>query len=302
MGDGPGQGASQQGYSTGGFEGFNFSDLGSSSFRDFFDNVFGGTGPGGRTPQRGPQRGEDLMYSMKVGFTDAVKGVQTRIRLTRMTACETCKGQGHIQSGGSQACPSCGGSGRGSMQSGTMRFATVCGACGGSGQARGPECSSCHGMGLIQKTERIKVRIPAGVDNGSRVRIAGKGNAGEGGGPIGDLYIAIEVTPHKLFKRDGSNVNIRLPITVPEATLGAKIEVPTLHGNTTMKIPPGTKSGQKFRLRDKGITKVGKKTHGDQFVEVYIVPPDSENERVRELMRELQTASDEDPRKDLRLD
>jgi molecular chaperone DnaJ len=242
------------------------------------------------------------MYTMKVSFMDAVNGIQTRIRLTRMTACETCKGRGHLQSGGAQACPSCGGTGRSSMQSGTMRFATVCSACGGSGQVRGPECSACHGMGLVQKTERILVRIPAGVDNGSRVRIAGKGNAGDGGGPVGDLYIVIEVTPHKLFKREGSDVHLRLPITVPEATLGAKIQVPTLQGNTTMKVPPGTKSGQKFRLRDKGITKVGKKTHGDQIVEVYIVPPPFANEKVRELMRELQAASDEDPRKDLKLD
>ena len=298
VGDRPGTGAHQQGRSPGGFEGFNFSDFGSSSFRDFFDNIMGGGGGGGAA-RRAPVRGEDLMYTMKVGFTDAVNGIQTRIRLTRMVACDNCKGQGHIQTGGSQACPACGGTGRASMQSGSMRFATVCLACGGSGQTRGPECPSCHGMGLLQKTERIKVRIPAGVDNGSRVRIAAKGNAGEGGGPTGDLYIVIEVTPHKLFKRDGSNVHIRVPITVPEATLGAKIEVPTLYGKTTIKIPPGTRSGQKFRLRDKGIARPGKGTRGDQFVEAYIVPPSFNNERVRELMRDLQAATDEDPRKDL---
>jgi molecular chaperone DnaJ len=298
VGDAPGPGASQQGYSTGGFEGFNFSDFGSSSFRDFFDNIRGGAGVG-RSARRGPMRGEDLMYTMKVGFSDVVNGIQTRIRLTRMVTCANCKGQGHVQTGGSQACPACGGTGRTSMQSGAMRFATVCGACGGTGQIRGPECIVCHGMGLIQKTERIKVRIPAGVDNGSRVRIAGKGNAGEGGGPTGDLYIVIEVTPHKLFKRAGSNVHVRVPITVPEATLGAKIEVPTLYGKATIKIPPGTKSGQKFRLRDKGIAKLGKNSCGDQFVGVYIVPPAFNNERVRELMRELQAATDENPRKDL---
>jgi len=299
VGDGPGPGAHHQGPFTGGFEGFNFSDFGSSSFRDFFENIRGGAGAG-RAARRAPMRGEDLMYTMKMGFSDAVNGIQTRIRLTRMVACANCKGQGHIQTGGSQTCSNCGGTGRTGIQSGSMRFATVCQACGGSGQTRGPECPACHGMGLIQKTERIKVRIPAGVDNGSRVRISGKGNAGEGGGPTGDLYIVIEVTPHKLFKRDGSNVHIRLPITVPEATLGAKIEVPTLYGSATMKIPPGTKSGQKFRLRDKGIAKVGKNARGNQFVEVYIVPPAFNNERVRELMRELQAASDEDPRKDLR--
>jgi molecular chaperone DnaJ len=296
VGGGPGGGGPQPGYGAGGFEGFNFSDFGSSSFRDFFDNVFGG---GAAPTKRGPVRGEDLMYTMKMGFQDAVHGLKTRIRLTRMVACEACQGQGHQSTSGPQSCAVCGGTGRTNVQSGAMRFATACRACGGTGQSRGPECPSCHGMGLIQKTELISVRIPAGVDTGSKVRIAKKGNAGERGGATGDLYIVIEVGPHKLYHRDGSNVSIKVPVTVPEATLGAKIEVPTLYGKTTIKIPPGTKSGQKFRLRDKGISKLGKSSHGDQFVEVFIVPPSFHDERVRELMRELQSIVEENPRKDL---
>ncbi len=296
VGDGPRGGAYSQGHPGAGFEGFNFSDMGSSSFRDFFDNMFGGAAS---PTQRGPKRGDDLMYTMKVAFSDAVKGIKTRIRLTRMVSCDTCKGQGYVQTGGNQTCSVCGGSGRSSMQSGTMRFATVCRACGGTGRSRGPDCKVCHGMGLVQKTELIRVRIPPGVDTGSRVRIAGKGNAGEGGGPVGDLYINVGVNPHKFFKREGSSIHVRVPVTVPEATLGAKIDVPTLYGSKTIKIPPGTKSGQKFRIREAGIPKIGKNAKGNQFVEVYIVPPSFNDERVRDLMRELQKISDENPRKDL---
>jgi molecular chaperone DnaJ len=301
VGEAPHQGPSGRRPTGGGFEGFDFSDFGggayggTSSFRDIFSSMFGG-GAAARPAQRGPTRGDDLMYTMKVGFMDAVKGVQTRIRLTRMVRCENCGGRGTLQTGGGQACPACGGTGRTNVQSGAMRFATVCRACGGTGKAQGPECPACHGMGLVQKTDTINVRIPAGVDNGSKVRIAGKGNDGEEGGPPGDLFIVIQMDPHKFFQRDGSNVKVKVPVTVPEATLGAKIDVPTLYGQATIKIPPGTKSGQKFRLGGKGIPKVGKSTRGDQFVEVYIVPPSFHDEKIRELMREIQKVSDENPR------
>lgn len=296
VGDGPGVGSQQYQYSTGGFEGFNFSDFGSSSFRDFFDNIFGGS------PQRqhqGPERGEDLLYTMKLSFMDAINGIQTRIKLSRMTACTQCRGMGHIQTGGRQACPNCGGSGRSNMQAGAMRFATTCHACKGSGITPGQECGSCHGLGQVQKSELINVRIPAGVDNGSRVRIAGKGNAGRMGGPTGDLFITIQVDSHKFFKREGINIYTKVPITVPEATLGAKIDVPTIYGNTTIKIPPGTKSGQKFRLRDKGVPKTGKKSKGDQFVEVSIVPPPFNNQKIRELVEEIDKVSEQNPRENL---
>jgi molecular chaperone DnaJ len=150
---------------------------------------------------------------------------------------------------------------------------------------------------LGQKTELISVRIPGGVNTGSKVRIPGKGNAGRGGGPSGDLFITIEVDPHPLFKREGANIYVKIPITVPEATLGAKIEVPTLYGKSTIKIPPGTKSGQKLRLKDKGAPLPGKRSRGNQFVEVSIVPPPSNDERIRELMRELEKISKENPRR-----
>ncbi|MFC2164766.1 molecular chaperone DnaJ [Acidobacteriota bacterium] len=289
-------GAGQQGPFSNSFQGFDFSDLGSSSFRDFFENIFTGTGRQG-TPQI--SKGEDLHYKMKVSFNDAIHGLQTRIQLTRMVSCKACEGRGHIQSGGQTVCSVCRGTGQAQVQRGTMRFATVCQACRGSGIAPGRECSTCHGMGQTQKTELITVRIPAGVDTGSKVRIGKKGNAGNGGGPPGDLFISIEVDPHSFFKRKGANVYAKIPITVPEATLGAKIEVPTLQGKATIKVPPGTKSGQKFRLKGKGAPILGKKASGDQFVEVTIVPPPFDNERVRELMREIEKVSQQNPRENL---
>ena len=185
------------------------------------------------------------------------------------------------------------------MQRGFLRFTTTCPTCGGTGVSPGAECSTCHGTGVVQKTELITVRIPAGVDNGSRVRIAGKGNAGRHGGPPGDLFITIQVDPHPYFRREGPNIHVRVPITVPEATLGAKIDVPTVDGQATIRIPPGTKSGQKFRLRNKGAPLPGKKSRGDEFVEVYIVPPPFEDVRVREIMEELRRIAPQSPRSDL---
>jgi len=296
VGNTPPSGAQQQ-YSYGGFEGFNFSNSGSASFQDIFKNMFSGSF---QHQQQGPEKGEDLYYTMKVGFMDAINGIQTRIKLSRKVACSFCRGKGYIQSGGKRSCQVCGGSGKTPIPVGAMRFSTTCRACKGSGIETGEECSLCHGMGFMQKTERIKVRIPAGINHGSKVRIAGKGNAGRKGGPTGDLFITIEVNSHNLFKREGANIYIKLPITVPEATLGAKIEVPTVYGVSTIKIPPGTKSEQKFRLREKGAPKVGKKKKGDQYVEVTIVPPPFNNERIREIMREIEKISGENPRKKIK--
>ncbi len=246
--------------------------------------------------EAGPGRGEDLNYTMKIGFEDAIRGVQTRIRLNRLAECDTCGGSGQVSGSGSRACPACGGTGRSNMQRGFMKFSGACPSCRGSGKAPGNACPDCRGEGAVQRSANISVRIPAGVDTGSRVRIPGRGNAGRNGGPPGDLYISIEVAPHALFRREGSNISLKVPITVPEATLGAKIEVPTLWGKTTIRIPPGTKSGQKFRIREQGAPAPGTKARGDEFVEVAIVPPPFDDQRVRELMKELERISGPNPR------
>ena len=297
-GDRPPAGGPQGAYSSG-FEGFNFSDFGTSSFRDFFESMFGSAGAAQAAPA-GAGRGEDLLYTMTVGFEDAIRGLKTKIKLNRTAPCGSCGGTGTVQSGRVKACPSCGGSGRAHIQRGFLKASTVCPACGGRGSIRGKDCADCRGQGAVERSEVITVRIPAGVDTGSKVRIPDKGNAGPNGGPPGDLYITIEVTPHPLFKREGSNIYVKLPITVPEATLGAKIDVPTLDGSATIKIPPGTKSGQKFRIRGMGAPLPGGRARGDEYVEVTIVPPPFADQRVRELMKELEKLSGENPRAGMR--
>jgi len=301
-GGGAGRGAYQQWQQEGGggFQGFDFSEYGTSSFQDFFKDIFGGGGARQRAQARTrPMKGQDLLYNMRLGFKDAIEGIQTRIQLTREVPCVKCGGTGSLQTGSAQACQACGGTGQTTMQRGAMRFATTCPQCGGQGQSPGTPCPQCGGTGLQQKTERIRVKIPAGVNTGSKVRIAGKGNAGQNGGPPGDLFITIDVNSHPVFKREGSNIYVKVPITVPEATLGAKIDVPTVEGKSTIKIPPGTRSGQKFRIRDKGAPIVGKKGRGDEFVEVSIVPPPFEDEKIREMMKELEKISGQNPRADL---
>ncbi|MBM3293609.1 MAG: molecular chaperone DnaJ [Candidatus Aminicenantes bacterium] len=279
--------------STGGFEGFDFSDFGSGSFQDFFESVFGG-GPAGPS-RRERSRGEDLIYTMKIGFEDAVRGVQTRIRLNRLVACASCSGGG-TAGGTEQACSDCNGTGRAFVQRGFMKFSSACPSCGGAGRSWGRACPDCRGQGLVDKTEVVNVRIPAGVDTGSKVRVPAKGHSGPNGGPPGDLYITIEVAAHPVFRREGTSLHVKVPITVPEATLGAKIEVPTMDGPSTIRIPPGTRSGQRFRLREKGVSLAGGKARGDAFVEVSIVPPPFADERVRALMKDLEKLYGGNPR------
>jgi molecular chaperone DnaJ len=276
-----------------GFEGFDFSDYGSSTFSDFFSSLFGGSQA---RPQGARERGEDLSYSMRIGFEEAISGLQSRIQLTRLVSCPACRGQGLVQAAAASACPACGGRGSVHLQRGSMRFQSACPQCQGTGAARGEACPDCRGQGTVRRTEHLQVRIPAGVDTGSRVRVPGKGDAGRQGGAPGDLNISIEVAPHALFRRQGADIHLRLPVTVTEATLGAKIEVPTLGGKMTILIPPGTRSGQKFRIKQKGAGGPGRRARGDEIVEISIVPPSPNDQRVRELMRELERVSGENPR------
>jgi molecular chaperone DnaJ len=292
VGDQPPPGPGQRTYSSG-FEGFDFSDSGTTSFADFFESLFG---RGGRAAQVRPERGEDLHYTMKIGFEEAVNGLQTRIQLSRLVHCPSCQGSGHLHPSGKTRCPACGGSGRTHLQRGSMKFATACPVCQGTGVSRGEECRDCQGRGLAQKTELINVKIPAGVDNGSRVRVPGKGHVGQNGGPPGDLFISIQVAPHRFFRRDGPNILLKVPVSMPEATLGARIEVPTLQGKATIRIPPGTKSGQKFRLKQRGAPSPGRQTRGDELIEVAIVPPPANDQRVKALMEELAKVSRDNPR------
>jgi molecular chaperone DnaJ len=272
------------------FSGFDFSGFGGSSFSDIFSQFF-------RNEPTGPQsrKGEDLEYQISIGFADALKGVQTRINYSRQESCPSCLGQGQAAGSKEQVCSSCRGSGQVDQGRGRMRFNSPCPQCGGSGRL-GRACGQCGGEGRIQKTESLEIRIPPGVQTGSRIRFAGKGNAGTQNAPPGDLFIITTVAGHPFFERMGDNIHCKVPITVTEAALGAKIEVPTVDGRAVLKIPPGTQSGQKFRLREKGAPSLRAATRGDQFVEVRVVVPQIVDERSKELLRELARLNPADPR------
>jgi molecular chaperone DnaJ len=263
-------------------------------FRDIFGDLFGG-GKRATTPE--PERGADLEYGLNVDFWQAIRGTQIKLNVTRQETCEICHGTG--SSGNNVAvCPECDGTGTVTQMAGAMKFNLACPRCGGSGRLKNA-CPTCRGQGTISRSDTVEVRIPAGVASGSRLRVAGKGNAGVGGGPAGDLYITVRVDEHPFFKRSGDNIEVQVPLTVSEAGLGAKIEVPTIDGRALLKIPQGTQNGQKFRLREKGIFNSRKNVRGDEIVEVVLRAPDVHNERTRELLRELAQVQPEDVRSDI---
>jgi molecular chaperone DnaJ len=281
------------------FGGFDFGGGtgtagGGSSFRDLFSQFFGGRSGHAGEPEHEP--GGDLEYQIEIDFWDAVRGAVKKISITRMDACETCHGTGAV--GSPQTCPTCHGTGSIQQAAGKMRFNVPCTRCGGTGKLR-TACRTCGGEGRVRRTETIDVRIPAGLANGGRVRVPGKGNSGTMGAPPGDLYLRVVVRPHPFFERRGNDLYIQVPVTVAEATLGAKIEVPTMDGRALVRIPPGTNSGKTLRLREKGVPNVRDGARGDQYVEIQVVVPQPTDERVRTLMKDLERVAHEDPRKDL---
>lgn len=276
------------------FGGFDFGGSGGTGFKDLFSQFFRGMGMGAESPRRRPEAGTDLEYHVDISFGEAVRGTQRRLTIRRLDTCGTCRGSGSV--GAQQVCTECGGSGQAVRTAGRMSFNLTCLRCGGTGRIRSA-CRTCGGQGTVYVTETIDVRLPAGVQTGSRTRVAGRGNAGVGGGPPGDLYIIPRVQPHPFFERRGDDLYCTVPISIPEAALGAKIEVPTIDGRALLKIPPGTNSGQKFRLHERGVPSArmpGKR--GDLYVEVQVVVPRPVDERVRELLRELSRYSPENPR------
>lgn len=282
------------------FDGFDFSDQSAGGrrtdtggFRDIFSQFFGGRG-GPHQAQPEPEKGGDLEYVMDIDFWQAIRGTRAKLNINRYEVCATCHGSGS-SGGGEVTCPQCHGSGNVNQMAGAMKFSLTCPRCGGSGRLRN-SCPSCGGEGRVTRTESVEVRIPAGVRSSSRLRVPGKGNAGTMGAPSGDLYITTRVEEHPLFHRVGDNIEIQVPVTVSEAALGAKIEVPTVDGRTLLKIPQGTVNGQKFRLREKGVLNSRTSERGDQIVEVSLVAPDPRDERTRELLRELARLNPEDPR------
>jgi molecular chaperone DnaJ len=282
------------------FGGFDFGGgapeggAGGGSFRDLFSQFFRGDRGGAMEPEQ--EGGSDLEYQIEIDFSDAVHGAVKKLQITRLDTCETCHGTGAI--GSAQTCATCGGTGTIQQAAGKMRFNVPCTRCGGTGKIRTP-CRTCGGEGRVRRTETIEVRIPPGLANGARLRVPSKGNSGTMGAPAGDLYLRVEVRPHPFFERRGSDLYTKVPVTVSEATLGAKIEVPTIDGRSLVRIPPGTNSGSTLRLREKGMPSARNGSRGDQYVEIQVVVPKPTDERVRKLMKELETVEPADPRKDL---
>jgi molecular chaperone DnaJ len=271
----------------------------SGGFRDIFSELFGGASRSGAQTQPQPKRGADIEVPLAISFEDAINGLTASVNVRRSETCGRCGGSGEAGTG-QVICGSCSGTGKLSAGGGFLRFDQTCPNCGGSGKLRQP-CNACLGKGSIPKTETVKVRIPAGVDTGSRVRVAGKGEAGHKGAPSGDLFIVTNVAPHTVFTRKGDNVYCTIPITLPEAALGAKIEVPTVNGKAQLRIPPGTQSGQVFRLREKGAPSLRGNTHGDLYVEAKIVLPKLIDEDSKNLLRDFARRNPDNPRADLGL-
>ncbi len=287
------------------FGGFDFSDLfeggggrgrkaSGGGFKDIFSGMFGGRGA---TVHEGPEAGSDLEYQVNVPFWTAIRGGVMRLNITRRDVCGTCHGKGYIESPGT--CPECGGTGQVTQTGGRMKFNVTCPRCHGTGKNIST-CSTCHGEGTVEKTEPLEVRIKAGTRDGQRIRIAGKGNAGSHGGPTGDLYVIIRTADHPVFHREGDDIQLTVPVTATEAALGAKVEVPTIDGRAMLKIPPGTQSGQKLRLREKGVPSATKDgARGDEIVEIKVTVPMPRDERSKEILRELAKLNPEDPRAEL---
>jgi len=273
-----------------------------SSFRDIFADLFGGSSAKEKEPPRAqPQRGADIEMPLALSFEEAIKGLTTNLTVNRSEQCSRCNGAGDI-GGPVMVCATCKGTGQVQRAGGRLRFAQECQDCGGTGRRRSP-CSLCKGKGTVAKTENVKVRIPAGVETGSRVRIPGKGEGGRLGAAPGDLHIITNVGSHKYFTRKGDNIYVTVPITVPEAAAGAKIEVPTVDGKAQLRIPPSTQSGQKFRLRQRGAPSLRKPgAHGDQFVEVQVTLPRVISEETKELLRQYSKLNPENPRVEMGLE
>src|SRR5215471_13751456 len=289
------------------FGGFDFSDFinnagrtqqtSGGGFRDIFSGIFGGGRGAAAHADEGPEPGTDLEYQVNVPFWTAIRGGVMRLNITRQDVCSQCHGQGALESPGK--CPECNGTGQITQTGGRMKFNVQCPRCHGTGKNL-TTCPTCHGDGTVTHTEPLEVRIKAGTRDGQRIRVPGKGNAGAHGGAAGDLYAIIRAGDHPIFHRDGDDISLTVPVSATEAALGAKIEVPTIDGRALLKIPPGTQSGQKLRLREKGVPSATREgVRGDEIVEITVHVPMPRDERTKELLRELAKLNPEDPRAEL---
>jgi molecular chaperone DnaJ len=267
--------------------GANFAD----AFGDIFGEIFGGGGGGRRS---NVYRGADLRYNLEITLEEAARGTETRIRIPTMDECETCHGSGAKPGTQPKTCQTCGGHGQVRMQQGFFSIQQTCPKCHGSGKVVSDPCGTCSGVGRVKRQKTLSVKIPAGVDEGDRIRLSGEGEAGANGGPTGDLYVVIHLKEHSVFQRDHNDLHCEMPISFTTAALGGEIEIPTLDGAAKIRVPAETQSGKVFRLRGKGIKGVRSGTHGDLLCHVVVETPVNLTPRQRELLEELEAINDRD--------
>jgi molecular chaperone DnaJ len=265
-----------------------------AAFEDLFGDAFGGAG------RAGPQPGADAETTVEIGLLDAIRGVSTEIAIERTDPCATCVGTGSDR-GSETTCPDCQGRGRTQMARGPVSFSRACPRCGGRGRLAGRACATCAGRGQTAHRERLSVRIPRGVDTGSRVRVAGKGSAGTAGGPPGDLFLVVRVRPHPLLERRDNDLYLDVPVTVGEAVFGATITVPAPDGDVRVKVPAGSQSGRHLRVRGHGVPALKGAARGDLYLRLMVQVPAADGDAVRDAIRVVDAAYAEDPRRDLRL-
>jgi molecular chaperone DnaJ len=247
--------------------------FGAEGFGDIFGDVFGDIFGGGRRSRSQVFRGADLGYELRLDLEQAVSGDSVTIEVPTQVSCEACNGSGAEKGTNPETCTTCGGSGQVRMQQGFFSIQQTCPSCKGAGTVISNPCNGCHGRGRVSKTKKLSVKVPAGVEDGDRIRLSGEGEAGRNGGPPGDLYVEIRVNPHKIFQRDGADLACEVPISFATAALGGEVELPTLDGHVALKIPAGTQSGKRFRLRGKGVTTVRDHRQGDLFARVSVETP-----------------------------
>lgn len=286
-----GHAAFEAGGGAGAAGGFDFA---AGGLGDIFDQMFGEMMGGRRGGNRGPRAGSDIRVQVEVSLTEAFSGTKSTIRVPTRVACEACAGTGSEEKGaGSQTCPSCGGHGKVRSQQGFFLVERTCPTCGGQGRVIRNPCRICAGAGTVQRERSLEVKIPAGVEDGMRLRIAGEGEAGGAGAPAGDLHVHIAIRPHPIFQREGTNVFCQVPLRITQAALGADIEVPVIDGTMAqVKVPPGTQTGQQFRLRGKGFTDARRPGRGDMHIQVMVETPQHLTRRQRELLEEFEAEAE----------
>jgi molecular chaperone DnaJ len=263
-------------------------------FGDIFSDIFGEIFGGGRGGRSTVFRGADLRYNLEISLEQAAHGFETKIRIPTLSNCATCAGSGAKPGTQPQTCPSCRGAGQVRISQGPFSIAQTCPRCHGSGKVITSPCADCGGSGRVKHQKTLAVRIPAGVDEGDRVRLSGEGEPGTSGGPPGDLYVQVHIKPHPVFQRDGDDLHCEMPVSFAAAALGGDIDIPTLDASARIRVPPETQSGKTFRLRGKGIKGVRSQTHGDLYCHVVVETPVKLTERQRELLREFESISQQD--------